>query len=36
MPEACFATTSQVSRLCSKIGERVNAFLNRPIEGVWP
>lgn len=27
---------SQVSRLCADIDERVNAFLNRPIEGVWP
>ena len=27
---------SQVSRLCSDIDERVNAFLNRPIEGDWP
>lgn len=27
---------SQVSRLCSEIDERVNAFLNRPIEGDWP
>ena len=27
---------SQVSRLCSEIGERVNAFLDRPIEGDWP
>jgi putative transposase len=27
---------SQVSRLCSEIDERVGAFLNRPIEGVWP
>lgn len=27
---------SQVSRLCAEIDERVNAFLNRPIEGSWP
>jgi len=27
---------SQVSRLCKDIDERVNAFLNRPIEGDWP
>jgi putative transposase len=27
---------SQVSRLCADIDERVNAFLNRPIEGDWP
>jgi putative transposase len=27
---------SQVSRLCSEIDQRVNAFLKRPIEGVWP
>ncbi len=27
---------SQVSRLCSEIDERVTAFLNRPIEGLWP
>ena len=27
---------SQVSRLCADIDERVQAFLNRPIEGVWP
>src|SRR5437868_14896006 len=27
---------SQVSRLCAEIDERVNAFLARPIEGVWP
>jgi len=26
---------SQVSRLCSEIDERVNAFLSRPLEGVW-
>src|ERR1700758_3668698 len=27
---------SQVSRLCAEIDEKVNAFLNRPIEGDWP
>ena len=27
---------SQVSRLCEKIDERVQAFLDRPIEGDWP
>lgn len=27
---------SQVSRLCAKIDERVNAFLARPFEGAWP
>ena len=27
---------SQVSRLVEEIDERVNAFLNRPIEGEWP
>jgi putative transposase len=27
---------SQVSRLCAEIDERVQAFLNRPIEGDWP
>ena len=27
---------SQVSRLCVEIDERVNAFLERPIEGDWP
>ncbi len=27
---------SQVSRLCMEIDERVNAFLDRPIEGDWP
>jgi len=26
---------SQVSRLCEEIDERVNAFLERPIEGEW-
>lgn len=27
---------SQVSRLCESIDERVQAFLERPIEGCWP
>src|SRR5208282_1803548 len=27
---------SQVSRLCEQIDERVNTFLERPIEGDWP
>lgn len=27
---------SQVSRLCGEIDERVNAFLNRSLEGDWP
>ena len=27
---------SEVSRLCEQIDERVQAFLNRPIEGDWP
>jgi transposase-like protein len=27
---------SQVSRLCAEIDERVNTFLERPIEGSWP
>ena len=27
---------SQVSRLCAEIDEKVQAFLNRPIEGDWP
>jgi len=27
---------SQVSRLIIEIDERVNALLNRPIEGEWP
>ena len=27
---------SQVSRLCGEIDERVQAFLNRPLEGEWP
>ena len=27
---------SQVSRLCEEIDERVQAFLDRPVEGDWP
>ena len=27
---------SQVSRLCTEIDERVDAFLERPIAGAWP
>jgi transposase-like protein len=27
---------SQVSRLCEDIDTRVNAFLERPLEGDWP
>ena len=27
---------SQASRLCGEIDERVNAFLDRPLEGEWP
>ena len=27
---------SQVSRLCAELDERVEAFLNRPVEGSWP
>jgi len=29
-------SSSQVSRLCETIDERVTAFLERPIEGCWP
>jgi transposase-like protein len=29
-------STSQVSRLCGEIDERVNTFLTRPLEGDWP
>ena len=28
--------SSQVSRLCGEIDDRVKAFLDRPIEGDWP
>ena len=27
---------SQVSKLCKDIDDRVNAFLDRPIDGAWP
>ena len=27
---------SQVSRLCGEIDEKVQGFLNRPLEGDWP
>ena len=27
---------SQVSKLCKDIDERINAFLDRPIDGEWP
>ena len=27
---------SQISRLCEEIDERVQAFLERPLEGGWP
>jgi transposase-like protein len=27
---------SQVSRLCAEIDEKINAFLDRPLEGEWP
>ena len=27
---------NQVSKLCKDIDERVNAFLDRPLEGEWP
>jgi len=27
---------SQVSRLCGEIDEKINAFLDRPLEGEWP
>lgn len=30
------ASKSQVSRLCEEIDERVQAFLQHPIEGDWP
>ena len=29
-------STSQVSRLCGELDERLGPFLNRPIEGDWP
>src|SRR6266404_9419806 len=27
---------SQVSRLCVEIDDKIDAFLNRPLEGDWP
>jgi transposase-like protein len=27
---------SQVSRLCGEIDDKVQTFLNRPLEGDWP
>jgi putative transposase len=27
---------SQVSKLCEDIDERVNGFLDRPLDGEWP
>ena len=27
---------SQVSRLCAEIDDKIEAFLNRPLEGDWP
>jgi transposase-like protein len=27
---------SQVSRLCGEIDDKINSFLNRPLEGDWP
>jgi putative transposase len=27
---------SQVSRLCGKIDDKIEAFLERPLEGDWP
>jgi transposase-like protein len=27
---------SQVSRLCAEIDDKVQTFLNRPLEGDWP
>lgn len=33
---ACGISKSQVSRLCQEIDERVNTFLERPLEGEWP
>jgi transposase-like protein len=32
-PEKRIDLSSRVSRLCQEIDERVNAFLNRPLEG---
>ena len=30
------ASKSQVSRLCGEIDDKVNGFLDRPLEGDWP
>ena len=35
-PWACPASKSQVSKLCKDIDERVNVFLDRPLDGEWP
>ena len=35
-PEPSSYSKSQVSRLCEQIDERVQTFLDRPIEGNWP
>lgn len=32
----CGISKSQVSKLCKDIDDRVNAFLDRPIDGEWP
>ena len=32
----CGISKSQVSRLCGEIDEKVQTFLNRPLEGDWP
>jgi transposase-like protein len=32
----CRVSKSQVNRLCEKIGGKVKAFLDWPIEGDWP
>ncbi|MCC8430079.1 IS256 family transposase [Reyranella aquatilis] len=34
--QACPERSRRVSRLCGEIDERVQNFLNRPIEGEWP
>jgi transposase-like protein len=34
--QACPERSRRVSRLCGEIDERVQTFLNRPIEGEWP
>jgi putative transposase len=35
LAQATWLSKSQVSKLCKDIDERVNAFLDRPIEGKW-